>query len=112
MLSSLYALRRLPLKIGLSFEQYVWDGQRERLIHAQVVGEESVFTELGRFDAFKIEVTGRVTGGIVSKSTLKKPPQKGFVWIGKDAHRTPLKAITPTKLGEASATLSARTVAP
>jgi hypothetical protein len=111
-LSSLYALRRLPLAIGLSFEQYIWDGQRERLIHAEVVGEESIFTDVGRFDAFKIKVTGHITGGIVSKRTLKQPPQEGTVWIGKDAHRTPLKAITPTKLGEASAVLSGRVVNP
>jgi hypothetical protein len=112
-LSSLYALRRLPLKVGLEFEQYVWDGQRERLIHAQVIGEETVSTPgMGRLKAFKIKVIGRITGGVVSRKTLKKAPQEGTVWIGQDAHRTPLKAITPTKIGQASALLSARSIEP
>ena len=111
-LSSLYALRRLPLKVGMSFEQYVWDGQRERLIMVEVIGEEQVITEMGRFEAFKIKIKGRVTGGIISRKTLKRPPEEGFIWISKDAYRTPLRAVTPTKLGQAEAVLSARAVNP
>ena len=111
-LSSLYALRRLPLAIGLSFEQYVWDGQRERLITAEVVGLEEVITEVGRFEAFKIKIKGMLTGGIISRRALKRPPQEGTIWIANDAYRTPLRAITPTKLGQAEAILSARAVKP
>ena len=111
-LSSLYALRRIPLKVGLTFEQYVWDGQRERLIAVEVIGEEQVLTEMGRFDAFKVKIRGRITGGIISRRTLKRPPEDGFIWISKDAYRTPLRAVTPTKLGQAEAVLSARVVNP
>ena len=109
-LSSLYALRRLNLEVGMSFEQYIWDGQRERLILVKVTGEERVLTGIGWVEAYKLEITGAVTGGIISKRTLKRPPVKGSAWIAKDAYRTPIKAITPTKLGQAEAVLSARAV--
>lgn len=111
-LSSLYALRRLPLKVGLTFEQYIWDGQRERLISVEVVGLEEVLTEVGRFEAFKIKVKGTLTGGIISRRALKRSPKEGTVWIANDVFRTPLRAITPTKLGQAEAVLSARAVKP
>ncbi|MAD60588.1 MAG: hypothetical protein CMH49_03600 [Myxococcales bacterium] len=109
-LSSLYALRRLDLKVGMSFEQYIWDGQRERLIEVKVLGEERVLTGIGWIEAFKIAIQGAITGGIISKRALKRPPVKGFAWIAKDAYRTPIKAITPTKLGQAEAVLSAKSV--
>ena len=109
-LSSLYALRRLDLKVGMSFEQYIWDGQRERLIEVKVLGEERVLTGIGWIEAFKIAIQGSITGGIISKRSLKRPPVKGFAWIAKDAYRTPIKAITPTKLGQAEAVLSAKSV--
>jgi hypothetical protein len=109
-LSSLYALRRLDLKVGMSFEQYIWDGQRERLIEVKVLGEERVLTGIGWVEAYKISIQGAITGGIISKRALKRPPVKGFAWIAKDAYRTPIKAITPTKLGQAEAVLSAKSV--
>ena len=109
-LSSLYALRRLELKVGLSFEQYVWDGKRERLVEAKVVGEERILTDLGWFDTYRIEVSTVITGGIVSRRLLKQPPVKGTAWVAKDAHRTPVKLRTPTRLGEAEAVISARAI--
>lgn len=109
-LSSLYALRRLELKVGMEFEQYIWDGQRERLILVKVTGEERVLTGIGWIEAFKLDIRGAITGGIISKRTLKRAPVKGTAWIAKDAYRTPIKAITPTKLGQAEAVLSARVV--
>ena len=110
-LSSLYALRRLDLKVGMSFEQYIWDGQRERLIEVKVLGEERVLTGIGWVEAFKISIQGAITGGIISKRSLKRPPVKGFAWLAKDAYKTPIKAITPTKLGQAEAVLSTKTIA-
>lgn len=109
-LSSLYALRRLDLKPGLSFEQYIWDGQRERLIEVNVVGEERVLTGMGWIEAYKLSIQGAITGGIISKRLLKQAPVKGFAWIAKDAYRTPIKAITPTKLGQAEAILSEKSI--
>ena len=107
-LSSLYALRRLELKVGLHFEQYVWSGRRERLVDVKVIGEERVLTDLGWFDTYKVEISSIITGGFVTKRSLKRKAMKGTAWIAKDKFLTPIKLITPTKLGEAEAILTRR----
>lgn len=109
-LSSLYALRRIALKPGLNFEQYVWDGKRERLIEVKVLGEERVLTDMGWFETYKVELSSVITGGIVTKLLLQQAPVKGTAWIAKDAYHTPVKLITPTRLGEAEAVLVQRSV--
>ena len=109
-LSSMYAARRLDLKPGLAFDYYIWDGRRERLISVQVVGKERVWTPVGWFDAMKLEVSTKVTGGFIKKDMLELPAKKGFAWIGMDEARTPIKLVTPTKLGDAEALLVRRTV--
>jgi hypothetical protein len=35
---------------------------------------------------------------------------KGIGWFAKDAYRTPVKVVTPTRLGEAEAVLTQRTI--
>lgn len=107
-LSSLYALRRIELKPGLNFEQYVWDGKRERLIELKVLGEERILTDLGWFETYKVELSSVITGGIVTRRLLKQAPVKGTAWIAKDAYHTPVKLITPTRLGQAEAVLTQR----
>jgi len=109
-LSSLYALRRIDLKPGLNFEQYVWDGKRERLIEVTVLGEERVLTDLGWFETYKVELSSVITGGIVTKRLLQQAPVKGTAWVAKDANRTPVKLITPTRLGQAEAVLVQRSI--
>jgi hypothetical protein len=109
-LSSLYALRRLTLKPGLEFERYVWDGKRERLIGVKVLGEERILTDLGWFDTYKVELSSVITGGIVSRRLLRQAPVKGTAWVAKDAAKTPVKLMTPTRLGEAEAIITQRSV--
>lgn len=109
-LSSMYAARRIDLKPGLAFDYYVWDGRRERLISVQVAGQERVWTPVGWFDAMKLKVTTKVTGGFIKKSVLDRPAKSGYAWIGLDEARTPIKLVTPTKLGDAEALLVRRTV--
>jgi hypothetical protein len=109
-LSSLYAIRRVDLKVGLHFEQYVWDGQRERLVEVKVIGEDRIFTDLGWIETHKVEIKSKITGGFISKRLLKAPPMKGIGWFAKDAYRTPVKVVTPTRLGEAEAVLTQRTI--
>jgi hypothetical protein len=105
-LSSLYALRRLELKVGLHFEHYVWSGRRERLVDVKVVSEERVLTDMGWFDTYKVEISTTITGGFVIKRSLKRKAMKGTAWIAKDQFATPVKLITPTKLGKAEAILT------
>lgn len=109
-LSSMYAARRLDLKPGLAFDYFVWDGRRERLISVVVKGKERVWTPVGWFDAMKLEISTKITGGFIKKSVLDRPAKKGTAWIALDEARTPVKLTTPTKLGDAEAILVRRTV--
>ena len=109
-LTSLYALRRIPLQLGLSFDQYVWDGRRERLVTVKVASQDRVLTDLGWVEAFKLEVRTKITGGFMSPQQLNKRPLVARVWLSRDALRTPLKVVTPTRLGEAEAILTRRYV--
>ena len=111
-LSSVYAMRRLDIKKGLMFEQYIWDGQRERFVTLTVVGEDRVLTDLGWIDAMKVSISSVITGGIIKRNQLKRPPVKGTAWFAKDPYRTPIKLITPTRLGIAEATLVQKTIEP
>lgn len=109
-LSSMYAARRIELKPGLAFDYFVWDGKRERLISVEVKGQERVWTPVGWFDAMKLQITTRITGGFIAANVLDRPAKTGFAWIGLDEARTPVKLTTPTKLGDAEAILVRRAV--
>ena len=107
-LSSVYAARRLDLKVGSSFTYYVWDGLRERLVTVRAVKQEKVWTRVGWFETIRLDITTRVTGGFIKAKALDAPEKHGSAWIGLDPARTPVKLVTPTKLGEAQATLVRR----
>ncbi|MEE2644582.1 MAG: DUF3108 domain-containing protein, partial [Myxococcota bacterium] len=109
-LTSLYALRRIPLSPNLRFQRYVWDGRRERLVTVKVLGEDRVLTDLGWLEAIKLQIKTRVTGGFLAASRLNKPPVTATLWLSKDKLRTPLKIVSPTRLGEAEAILTRRYV--
>lgn len=109
-LSSVYAARRLDLKPGLKFEYYIWDGRRERLVQVEAIKEERIWTPLGWFDTIKVDISSVITGGFVSPSDLETPRKRGSAWFALDAHRTPVKLTTPTKLGDAEAVLARRWV--
>ncbi len=107
-MTSVYGVRRMDLKPGMSFGYYVWDGRKERLVEVKVVGQEKVWTPAGWFETMKMTVSSRITGGFVKPKVLKKKPLEGTIWIGMDPQRTPVKAVTPTKLGDAEAILVRR----
>jgi hypothetical protein len=107
-MSSIYAARRMNLTPGLAFSYYVWDGRRERLISVKVVGQEKVWTEVGWFDTMRVDLVARVTGGFIDKKDLDGAEQKGSAWIGLDPQRTPVKVLTPTRLGDATGVLVRR----
>jgi hypothetical protein len=105
-LSSLYAIRRLKIEPGLHFEQYVWDQKRERLVEVKVVGEEKVLTDMGWIEAMKVEISSIITGGFISKRQLNGNKIKGTAWFAKDGFQTPVKLISPTRLGTAEVILT------
>ncbi len=66
-------------------------------------GLEGVASPIGEV-AFKSEVLpgwADASGGFIEPKDLDQPPQKGTAWIGLDPHRTPVKVVTPTRLGDA-----------
>jgi len=109
-LGSIYAVRRMDLKVGDIFERYIWDGRKERLTTLKVVGTEQVTTDAGVFDCLKITISTRISGGFIKRKNLDLPTRKGTIWIAQDRWRTPVKMIAPTKLGDAEAVLVRRYV--
>lgn len=112
-LGSVFGMRRMKLEPGQTFDYYAWTGLKERLITVTVVGADRVWTAMGWYDALKLEVTTQLTGGFFRDGKL--PEQKrlvGTVWLGTDPARTPLKVVTPTRIGNAEAVLVNRYVEP
>lgn len=107
-LTCLYAVRRMNLKVGDAFSFFSWDGRRERFVDVRVAGREKVWTKLGWFDTLRLDITTRISGGFVKPEELNREPRRGTVWIGLDPRRTPVKMVSPTKLGEARALLVRR----
>ncbi len=109
-LSSVYGARRMDLKPGQSFQYFVWDGRRERLVTVTAIRIESVWTPAGTFKALKVDISSTVTGGFIKKKSLGGPVKRGSAWFARDRYRTPVKLTTPTKLGDAEAVLTRRFV--
>ncbi len=112
-LGSVFGMRRMKLEPGQQFDYYAWTGLKERLISVRVVGNDRIWTAMGWYDALKIEVTTQLTGGFFHDGKL--PDQRrlvGTVWLGTDPARTPLKVVTPTRIGNAEAVLVNRYVEP
>lgn len=107
-LSSVYAARRIELVPGLEFKYYIWDGRKERLVTIRAAGVEKVWTPLGWFEGTRVDITSVITGGFITKDLLDAPAKTGSAWFGTDPARTPLKVVTPTKLGQAEALLTKR----
>lgn len=107
-LTSIYAARRIDLKPGLEFQYYIWDGRKERLVTITVAGEEKVWTPAGWFEATRVDISSVITGGFIKPDVLDTPKKTGSAWFANDAARTPLKVVTPTKLGQAEALLTRR----
>ena len=87
-LGCIYAIRSMKIKPGDTFNYYLFDGRKERLVRVNVVGEESVTVPAGVFRAHRIEIETQITGGFVTQKMLELPVRKGTIWIGVDEHRT------------------------
>lgn len=112
-LGSVFGMRRMKLEAGQKFDYYAWTGLKERLISIEVVGGDRIWTAMGWYDAVKLEVTTQLTGGFFHDGKLPEQKQLvGTVWLGTDPARTPLKVVTPTRIGNAEAVLVNRYVEP
>lgn len=112
-LGSVFGMRRMALQPGMRIDYYAWTGLRERWVQAEVVKVERLWTPMGWFDALRIEIKTTLTGGFIDDpAEMKGPAKTGTVWIGTDPARTPLKVVTPTRIGNAEAVLVNRYVEP
>ena len=98
-LSALYYARTRPLEVGQSFEFALNDGSPTIQIHAEVQAIEEVQTELGKFQAIRVEPD-------VFSGNLFKGKGRLFVWFTNDANRIPVQLKAQTAIGTITATLA------
>jgi hypothetical protein len=98
-LSAIYYTRTIPLIVGQSFEIPLNDGSRTIQIRVEVQAEEEVSTELGKFQAVRLEpdvFSGRLFAG---KGRIS-------IWFTKDARRLPVQLRAQISVGTITATLA------
>jgi Protein of unknown function (DUF3108) len=98
-LSAVYYARTVPLTIGQSFEFPLNDGNKTIQIHVEVQAEEEVSTELGKFQAIRVEPD-------VFSGHLFTGKGRLFIWFTKDARRLPVELRAQISVGTITATLA------
>ena len=98
-LSAVYYARSLPMTVGQSFEFPLNDGAKTIQIHVEVQAEEEVTTEVGKFQAIRVEPD-------VFSGHLFSGKGRMFIWFTKDARRIPVQLRAQISVGTITATLS------
>lgn len=96
--STLYALRSIPLRKGARLTLRMLSGTTLYRLELMVERRERIYTRLGPRDTFRIGgVAQRITDrGRVIK---QKPPRSVRMWVSADGSRVPVRLIGDTKLG-------------
>ena len=99
------------MKIGDTFEYYIYDGWKLSRIEGKVVGKEDYYTPIGWFKTFRIDFTREV---LRSKGKRGKPPvlkvskkaqPTGSVFVSRDENLIPVAVRINTKWGSAETVL-------
>ena len=98
-LSAFYYVRSLPLAIGKSFDFPLNDGGRTISIRLEVQAIEEVETEIGTFEAFRVEPD-------VFSGQLFKQKGRMFVWFSNDEQRIPVQLRAQIGVGTIVASLT------
>jgi hypothetical protein len=102
-ISSFYFMRTVPLVPGEETRVDLYSrGKLYRLVVA-VLGRERVETELGVFDAFKVQPRMHDSA---SASSVDRNKGKLFLWFSDDARRLPVMARTILPIGSVTARLT------
>ncbi|MBK9087697.1 MAG: DUF3108 domain-containing protein [Holophagales bacterium] len=102
-ISSFYFMRTVPLVPGQETRVDLYSrGKLYRLVVA-VLGREKVETELGVFDALKVQPRMHDPA---SASSVDRNKGKLFLWFSDDARRLPVMARTILPIGSVTARLS------
>lgn len=99
-ISSFYFLRTQPLEVGRSINVDMFSRGKIYKVAARVLAREKVETEVGVFDAWKVQPTMRE-----SESTEDRNRGKLFLWFSDDARRLPVMARTILPIGSVTARL-------
>lgn len=98
-LSAFYYVRKLPLATGKSFDFPLNDGGRTLSIRLEVQALEEVETEIGTFEAFRVEPD-------VFSGQLFQQKGRLFVWLSNDEQRIPVQLRAQIGVGTIVASLS------
>ena len=98
-LSALYYVRSQPLEVGQSMEFPLNDGSRTMPIRLEVQAIEEVQTEVGKFQAVRVEPD-------VFSGHLFKQKGRMFVWFTNDARRIPVQLKAQIGIGTIIASLA------
>lgn len=97
-ISSLYVVRKMDLKVGNRFRLAVNDGGRTYDVEVEVQAEETIKTAAGTFNTLRLEP--QVFGGLFKKKG------RMFIWYSKDAARIPVQIKARILMGTITASLA------
>ena len=100
-LSSIFAARLWPLKVGLAKRILMTDGKKYRRVPVQVIAQKKLHTKVGTLEAFLVQPDLREVSAAFNN------PKKSFLkfWVSADRRRLPLKIISKVKWGSFRAEL-------
>jgi len=93
LISSIYALRRLPLAVGKTFELKISDSGLVYTIPVRVTRRETQKSVIGKIVCFRVEPE------IFGKNRLIEKDGAMILWITDDARRLPVRAQVNTGIG-------------
>jgi hypothetical protein len=97
-ISVLYSLRRSDFKVGTVERQLVGDTDKVNEVEIQVEKEESVRTQMGVYNAWKINTVGLLGG-------LFRNPGQFRIWLSADEKKIPVRFEVKTSLGKVTGSL-------
>jgi len=100
-ISSLYAMRSIMLKPGMTLSFPVMDGDRTYQLEARVIGQELITTKLGNFNSHRTEIRIRPVDSSSNERAI-------VVWFSTDQRRLPVLATVSLPVGSAVIELIAR----
>jgi Protein of unknown function (DUF3108) len=96
--SAVYWLRTRPLEPGERDTVSIVAGKRQWLMTAEVVGQESLETPAGRFDARRVQISTSFAGKLQSRKAIE-------AYFSADARHLPLRFDADLMLGKMTAEL-------
>ncbi len=97
-ISSLYLVRKMDLKVGNRFRLAINDGGRTYDVDVEVQAEEVIKTPAGTYNTFRLEP--KVFGGLFKKKG------RMFIWYSRDATHIPVQIKARILMGTITASLA------